>query len=52
LTIGSGAKVVIRPISGEPLSSTLAPVPEPSTLVFLAGALILLALGWIRKRQG
>jgi autotransporter-associated beta strand protein len=52
LTIGSGAKVIIRPISGEPLSSTLAPVPEPSTLVFLAGALILLALGWIRKRQG
>jgi autotransporter-associated beta strand protein len=52
LTVGAGAKVVIKPISDEPQSSTLTPVPEPSTFVLLTSALILLALNWIKKRQG
>jgi autotransporter-associated beta strand protein len=49
LTIGAGAKIVIKPISGGASSGTLAPVPEPSSVVLLAGAIIFLALGWVRK---
>jgi len=43
LTIGSGATVTIQAIPGGPLSNTIAAVPEPSTLVLLAAAFLMLA---------
>jgi autotransporter-associated beta strand protein len=51
LTIGSGAKVVIRPLPGGPLSGTITPVPEPSVFILMAGAAVLLALRRIGKRM-
>jgi autotransporter-associated beta strand protein len=49
LTIGSGAKVVIRPLPGGPLSGAISPVPEPSTIVLLVGAFLFLMYRWIKK---
>ena len=49
LSIASGGKVILGPITGGPLSGTITPVPEPSTLVLLIGAFFLLALAWARK---
>jgi arabinogalactan endo-1,4-beta-galactosidase len=47
LTIGSGAKLTIRPLSGEPLSGTIAPVPEPCTIVLLGMSILsLLTYAW------
>jgi autotransporter-associated beta strand protein len=52
LTIGSGAKVVIKPITGGLLSGTFAPVPEPSTFVLLGiGVINLFAYAWRRWKQ-
>jgi autotransporter-associated beta strand protein len=51
LTIGSDATVTIQAIPGGPLSGTIAPVPEPSTLSILAGALILFTLCWMKKSR-
>jgi autotransporter-associated beta strand protein len=50
LTIGSGGKVIIRPLSGAPLSGTILPVPEPSVFVLTAGVFVLLTLRRIGKR--
>jgi autotransporter-associated beta strand protein len=36
LTIGSGAKVTIKPITAGSLGSAITPVPEPGTLILLA----------------
>jgi autotransporter-associated beta strand protein len=45
LTLAPGSRVTINPIPGGPLSSTLQPVPEPSTwsllLLTAAGALLI-----------
>jgi fibronectin-binding autotransporter adhesin len=44
LTIGAGAKVVIKPIAAGPLSGAISAVPEPSAIVLLTLAFILLSL--------
>jgi len=49
LSIGSGATVTIQAIPGGPLSDTIATVPEPSTLVLLAAAFLMLAYFRARK---
>ena len=52
LTIGSGAKVTIRPITGAPLSlDSLHSVPEPSTFLLLFIAAALLAFAKLFARQ-
>jgi fibronectin-binding autotransporter adhesin len=49
LTVGAGAKVVIKPLSGGNLSGLTA-VPEPGTLVLLAiAALVSLVAVWRKK---
>jgi autotransporter-associated beta strand protein len=52
LTIAAGAKVVIRPLPGGPLSGAITSVPEPSAFVLLAGAVMLLIAHWARTRNG
>jgi autotransporter-associated beta strand protein len=53
LTIGSGATVTIQAIPGGPSGYTIAPVPEPSTLVFLGfGAISLIGYTWRRRKHG
>jgi autotransporter-associated beta strand protein len=54
LTIGSGAKVTIKPIAGSPLSGTMAAVPEPSTCILFSGAFIFLyfSLSVLRALRG
>jgi uncharacterized protein len=45
LTIAAGARITIRPIPGGPLSGSMQPVPEPSCIIMLILAgLMLLAL--------
>jgi autotransporter-associated beta strand protein len=52
LTIGSGANVTIRPITGAPLSlDSLHSVPEPSTFLMLFIAASLLAFAKLFARQ-
>jgi autotransporter-associated beta strand protein len=47
LTIGSGAKVTIKPLSAGTLNGALTPVPEPSAMVLIGLTFILMSL----KRQ-
>jgi autotransporter-associated beta strand protein len=49
LRIGSGAKVVIRPIPGGPLSDDIHAVPEPTSIALLACAFVMLAGIWLKK---
>jgi autotransporter-associated beta strand protein len=49
LIIGSGGTVVIRAIPGGLLGGEIAPVPEPSSLVILIGALILMMAARVKK---
>jgi hypothetical protein len=50
LIISPGAKVTIQPAPGMPLSGTIMPIPEPSTLVLIGvGAFSLLVYGWRRR---
>ncbi len=49
--IGSGAKLIIRATAGDaPDIYAIAGVPEPSTLVLLVTAFLLLTYRWARKR--
>jgi hypothetical protein len=54
LTIGAGAIVTIRPLSGGPLAAQyqFSPVPEPATLTLLLLAGLGLGLWRLRRRDG
>jgi hypothetical protein len=49
MTIGNGAKVVIRPLPGGPLGRTITPVPEPSKLFSFWERFLLLMCKWMKK---
>jgi autotransporter-associated beta strand protein len=51
LTIGSGATVVIRPISGGPQGGEITPVPEPNAIILLGAAIVALSSAWVWKTQ-
>ena len=53
LTIGAGATVTIRPISGGPLAAQfqISPVPEPATFTLLLLAGLVLGLWRLRRRD-
>ena len=50
--MGSGASITITHKTGGPLSGAITPVPEPGSVVLLAGALMLVALFYRRKAGG
>jgi autotransporter-associated beta strand protein len=50
LTIGSGAKFVIRPRPGGPFGGLITPVPEPAAFASIVGAFILMACAWAKKK--
>ena len=53
LTIGAGATLIFDPsLAAAPAASSVAPVPEPGTLMLLAaGAVGLLAYAWRKRHQ-
>jgi surface-anchored protein len=51
LTISAGARVTIAPLSAGPLGNCLTPVPEPSSWMLLACAMISSLMIYFRRRR-
>jgi surface-anchored protein len=51
LTIAAGARITIAPLPGVPLGNCLTPVPEPSSSILLACAMISLLMICFRRRN-